>query len=211
MGPRRLRRELVSTPGKQVPVSCHSLCSHSIQRLIWLGRYALGGGGSGWPKGGPVNTLRNFSEQQMLDCVPAHQPQADAFYNVGFMSLEGESRPQQPFRALSLSLSPLPLSFYRSPALSVSLVCCLPLSTLAYVRPVCSDYPINHTNHGRPHFSPYAPRAVFLLPLISPYRNEKCLWRRCKLNISKIIPNSKFSNRTQVSLCLSVSLSLCLY
>ena len=87
--------------------------------------YALGGGGAGWPNGKPVNKLTNFSEQQMLDCTPAHTPQATQFYTVGFMRL--------------------------------------------------SDYPTNHTNHGKPHFSP------------------------CLLDKSKVIPGSKFTNRTQAA------------
>ena len=55
--------------------------------------YALGGGGGsaafgGWPHGRPVNQLRNFSEQQSLDCVPPGQPGSWFFYHGGFESLE---------------------------------------------------------------------------------------------------------------------------
>ena len=53
--------------------------------------YALGGGGGtgiAWPHGRAVNTLRNFSEQQSLDCVPPGNGGAYFFYNGGFMSLE---------------------------------------------------------------------------------------------------------------------------
>ena len=120
----------------------------------------------------------------MLDCVPAHQPQADAFYNVGFMSLEGESHPHQLIRALSLSLSP-----------SLTLACVRHVLRLS-----------NKSHQSRPTtFQPVRGTRMFFLPLISPYRNLNCLWRRCKLNVSKIIPNSKFTNRTQVC----VSLGLC--
>ena len=55
--------------------------------------YALGGGGGaaafgGWPHGRPVNQLRNFSEQQSLDCVPPAQAGSWFFYHGGFESLE---------------------------------------------------------------------------------------------------------------------------
>jgi len=41
--------------------------------------YSLGGGGGtgiAWPNGRPVHPLRNFSEQQALDCTPPGQPGA---------------------------------------------------------------------------------------------------------------------------------------
>ena len=53
--------------------------------------YALGGGGGtgiAWPHGRAVNALRNFSEQQSLDCVPPGNGGAYFFYNGGLMSLE---------------------------------------------------------------------------------------------------------------------------
>jgi hypothetical protein len=53
--------------------------------------YALGGGGGtgiSWPNGHAVNALRNFSEQQSLDCVPPGEGGSWFFYNGGFESLE---------------------------------------------------------------------------------------------------------------------------
>ena len=53
--------------------------------------FALGGGGGtgiSWPHGHAVNELRNFSEQQSLDCVPAGEGGSYFFYNGGFESLE---------------------------------------------------------------------------------------------------------------------------
>ena len=53
--------------------------------------YALGGGGGtgiAWPNGHAVNRLRNFSEQQSLDCVPPGEGGSWFFYNGGLESLE---------------------------------------------------------------------------------------------------------------------------
>ena len=53
--------------------------------------FALGGGGCtgiAWPNGHAVNELRNFSEQQALDCTPPGQGGSWFFYNTGFEAQE---------------------------------------------------------------------------------------------------------------------------
>ena len=69
--------------------------------------FALGGGGGtgiSWPHGHAVNELRNFSEQESLDCVPAGEGGSYFFYNGGFESLEDyptnrtdHGKPGEPF------------------------------------------------------------------------------------------------------------------